>query len=169
MITNHDLNSWEGTEFDRYGRAVGAFAVLSYTLPGMPMMYTGQEVGFNHPFEFFETDSVTPDYTPNEFTAFYKMLNGLKHTRPSLRAGKSGGKMTRYATSVPDVYAFSRTLEGPGADEVTVIVNLSDKPAPVSFTATSPSVQGKVDYFSSAKASLPDTLGPWEYRIYVPE
>ena len=31
MITNHDLNSWEGTEFDRFGPATGAFAVLSYT------------------------------------------------------------------------------------------------------------------------------------------
>ena len=50
MITNHDLNSWEGTEFERYTDGVGAFAVLSYTLPGIPMMYTGQEVGFNHAF-----------------------------------------------------------------------------------------------------------------------
>ncbi len=40
MVTNHDLNSWEGTEFDRFGPATGAFAVLSYTLPGMPMLYT---------------------------------------------------------------------------------------------------------------------------------
>ena len=34
MITNHDLNSWEGTEYDRYGKGVDAFAVLTYTLPG---------------------------------------------------------------------------------------------------------------------------------------
>ncbi|MDE5956740.1 MAG: alpha-amylase, partial [Muribaculaceae bacterium] len=40
MVTNHDLNSWEGTEFERYGQGLGAFAVLSYTLPGMPMIYT---------------------------------------------------------------------------------------------------------------------------------
>lgn len=170
MITNHDLNSWEGTEFDRYGRGVGAFAVLSYTLPGMPMMYTGQEVGFDHPFEFFETDTVTPDYTYNEFTAFYKMLNGLKHKHAALRAGKTGGKMSRHLTASRDVYAFSRTSVMPGeADEVTVIVNLSDKAAPVVFTAGMPDVSGKVDYFSSAPAELPDTLGPWEYRIYVTE
>ena len=31
MITNHDLNSWEGTEFERLGALQGAFAVLSYT------------------------------------------------------------------------------------------------------------------------------------------
>ena len=165
MITNHDLNSWEGTEFDRYGRGVGAFALLSYTLPGMPMMYTGQEVGFNHPFEFFETDNVTPDYTANEFTAFYKMLNGLKHTHPALRAGKTGGKMVRYATVNPDVYVFSRTLP---QDEVVVLVNLSDSPADVVFNGTEPAVSGKRDYFSSADARLPAKLGPWEYRVFVP-
>jgi glycosidase len=54
MITNHDLNAWEGTEFDRLGNGVKAFAVLTYTLPGIPMMYTGQEVGFDHAFEFFK-------------------------------------------------------------------------------------------------------------------
>ncbi|MCM1320063.1 MAG: alpha-amylase family glycosyl hydrolase [Muribaculaceae bacterium] len=164
MITNHDRNSWEGTEFERYGRGTGAFAVLSYTLPGMPMMYTGQEVGFNHPFEFFETDTVQPDYTPNEFTAFYKMLNGLKHTHPALRAGKRGGEMLRYPTEDEDVYVFSRSLP---EDEVVVYVNLSDTPSPVAFKAGSPSLVGKVDYFSSADAEQPDTLAPWEYRIYI--
>ena len=38
QITNHDLNSWEGTEFDRLGEGVKAFAVLTYTIPGMPLI-----------------------------------------------------------------------------------------------------------------------------------
>lgn len=86
MVTNHDLNSWEGTEFERYGKGLGAFAVLSYTLPGMPMMYTGQEVGFNHAFEFFELDPSQPDYTHNQITSFYEMLNALKHNHSALNA-----------------------------------------------------------------------------------
>jgi glycosidase len=62
MITNHDLNAWEGTEFDRLGNGVKAFAVLTYTLPGIPMMYTGQEVGFDHAFEFFKQDKCSGDH-----------------------------------------------------------------------------------------------------------
>ena len=54
MVTNHDLNSWEGTEFDRLGNLSDAFAVLSYTLPGMPLIYTGQETGMNRAFEFLK-------------------------------------------------------------------------------------------------------------------
>jgi glycosidase len=35
FITNHDENSWSGTEFDRLGAAVPAMAVLTFTYPGL--------------------------------------------------------------------------------------------------------------------------------------
>lgn len=162
MVTNHDLNSWEGTEMERYGEGLGAFAVLSYTLPGMPMMYTGQEVGFNHPFEFFETDSVTPDYKANEYTTFYTMLNALKHNHPSLKAGKNGGKMVRHFTKSPDVYAFSRTLP---EDEVTVIMNLSGEEQPIEWSKEAPELTDKKNYFTSEQGELPSTLKPWQYIV----
>ena len=43
FITNHDENSWNGTVFERLGDAVETMAVLSYTIPGMPLIYSGQE------------------------------------------------------------------------------------------------------------------------------
>ncbi len=181
MVTNHDLNSWEGTEFERYGKGLGAFAVLSYTLPGMPMMYTGQEVGNRRAFEFFEHDSV-PSYTANEFTSFYKMLNSLKHKERALDAGITGGRMVRYATSSPDIYAFSRVLPD---SEVLVIANLSDKKTPLKFTgksflpavadgaaesetpATLPDVNAFTDWFAGTDAKLPAELAPWQYLVLV--
>ena len=39
MTSNHDLNSWEGTEFERLGIYAPAFAALTYVLPGMPLIY----------------------------------------------------------------------------------------------------------------------------------
>ena len=45
FITNHDENSWNGTEFERMGDGVKAFATLSFTVPGMPLIYSGQELG----------------------------------------------------------------------------------------------------------------------------
>lgn len=181
MVTNHDLNSWEGTEFERYGKGLGAFAVLSYTLPGMPMMYTGQEVGNKRAFEFFELDTV-PDYTANEFTAFYKMLNSLKHSEAALNAGITGGDMIRYSTSSPDIYAFSRTLPD---SEVFVIANLSDKENPLKFTGknfapaipyggpglqipqVTPDLTKHTDYFAGTDAKLPKKLAPWQYMVLV--
>lgn len=181
MVTNHDLNSWEGTEFDRYGKSLGAFAVLSYTLPGMPMMYTGQEVGNRKAFEFFEHDSV-PDYTANEFTSFYKMLNSLKHSQKALDAGITGGRMIRYGTTNPDIYAFSRTLPD---SEVVVIANLSSKKAKLEFTGGNfetavpvggsgkyvaqgvPDFSGYTDWFGGADGKLPKELAPWQYFVLV--
>lgn len=173
MVTNHDLNSWEGTEFERYGKGLGAFAVLSYTLPGLTMMYTGQEVGFDHPFEFFETDSVQPDYTANEITGFYKMLNSLKHNHKALGVlpCKEHGCYpaiewipTEKDKFSDQVVAFSRKK---GSDEVVVIVNLSDKEAPLA----NPDLKGRTaaltEYFNGAPVDLPETLAPWQYLIYT--
>lgn len=162
MITNHDLNSWEGTEFERLGPAVGAFAVLSYTLPGMPMLYTGQEVGFNHAFEFFETDSITPDYTANDLTSFYEMLNSLKHSHNALNASAPIEQTTFWNTAGDDVIAFTRTADD---DTVTVIANLSAKDAPLTFTDPAPDTDSMINYFTGAPAELPEALAPWQYII----
>ena len=162
MITNHDLNSWEGTEFDRYTVGVEAFAVLSYTLPGIPMMYMGQEVGFDHAWEFFKHD-ICPDYTPNNWTAFYTKLNALKQANPALNAGVAEQLWARHATKAEDIYAFTRIFKDRA---VTVIVNLSNETLPVEFL-NAPKIDGMIDYFARSRAQLPTELKPWEYRIFV--
>lgn len=173
MITNHDLNSWEGTEFDRFGPATGAFAVLSHTLPGAPMMYTGQEVGFNHAFEFFERDSIMPTNVPNEFTAFYESLNALKHKNPALNAH---APIKFIETGNPDVIAFTRggcgekikgasSCCGNSGNSVTVIANLSAHDTKLSLPEGSVNTDGATDWFSSAGAKLPASLKPWEYIV----
>lgn len=161
-ITNHDLNSWEGTEFDRLGDGVKAFAVLTYTLNGMPLLYTGQEVGMNKAFEFFKKDT-PPVWENNEWTEFYKKLNTLKHSQPALKAGVEGGEMVRYETENEDAYVFSRSKDG---SEVLVFLNLSD--APVKLTYKDKAPKGEyTDYFKGNKADMPAELQAWEYRVYV--
>ncbi|MDE6006714.1 MAG: alpha-amylase [Muribaculaceae bacterium] len=164
MVTNHDLNSWEGTEFDRFGPATGAFATLSYTLPGVPMMYTGQEVGFNHPFEFFEQDSIQPVYEANEFTAFYERLNSLKHNNRALDASVPADF---YSATNPDILCFVREVANPdGTDnKVMVIANLSNEKTPLIFKAKGIDVNDLTNIFSGEKAVLPAELEPWQYIV----
>lgn len=163
MVTNHDLNSWEGTEFERYSEGLEAFAILAYTLPGIPMMYTGQEVGFNHAFEFFRHD-ITPNYQDNHWTEFYTRLNALKHQNKALDAGVKDQKWTRHATVADDIYAFTREYEG---QKVTVIINLSNQRLPLRFKKAEPSVKEMTDYFQKKPAKLPKELNAWEYRVFV--
>jgi glycosidase len=68
FITNHDENSWNGTVFERLGDGVKTFAVMSYTIPGMPLIYTGQEAGNSKRLEFFEKDEV--DWSNEEYVPF---------------------------------------------------------------------------------------------------
>lgn len=93
FTSNHDENSWAGTEFEREGKAADACAVLCFTLPAsQPLIYTGQEIGLSRRLAFFEKDPIT-DWSANEHTAFYKTLVDLKHNNPALAAGERGGKM----------------------------------------------------------------------------
>lgn len=164
MITNHDLNSWEGTEFERFGPATAAFAVLSYTLPGIPMMYTGQEVGFDHAFEFFERDSVIPDYTANEFTSFYEILNSLKHNNRALDSNLPLAN-TNFIESVdPDVLTFTRQT---GRHKVVVVANLSGRTARVQYLRREPYLVGMTDLFTGHDAKLPKILKPWQYLVFT--
>ena len=163
MITNHDLNSWEGTEFDRYGDGAKAFAVLSYTLPGMNMLYTGQEVGFDHPFEFFEQDNVQPDYTRNEYTRFYEKLNAVKHLNKALAASEPLHHTNFIESENPDVLTFTRQN---GRDKVLVIVNLSDKKSRVHYLRREPYMVEMTDIFSGSE-KLPEIIEPWGYYVFT--
>ena len=122
FTSNHDENSWAGTEFERMGDAAKVMAMLTFTLPnGQPLIYTGQEMGWNKRFEFFEKDHI-PAWEDNEYTAFYKEMTALRHNNIALSAGERGGKI-EYIEDVPaGVFAFTRAVEG---NSVTVYANLT--------------------------------------------
>ena len=111
FITNHDENSWNGTVNERMGEGARMFAVLSYTLPGMPLIYSGQEVGLDKRLEFFEKDEINWDLS-SPWLDFYTSLNTLKKDNPAFWNGAYGGTMERIATSESErVFAFTRTKD----------------------------------------------------------
>ena len=111
FTSNHDENSWAGTEFEREGAAANACAVLCFTLPGsQPLIYTGQEIGLSRRLAFFEKDPIT-DWSPNEYTTFWKTLVNLKHNNPALAAGEKGGEIVWW--EAPEGWvAFHREVKG---------------------------------------------------------
>lgn len=120
FTSNHDENSWAGTEFERMGDAAKVMAVLTFTLPGgQPLIYTGQEMGWNHRFQFFEKDPV-PAWEVNEFTQFYQNLIKLRHEHPALRPGGKGGRF-EVVSAEDSTLVFRRVL---GNDVVTVTARL---------------------------------------------
>ncbi|KQV49322.1 alpha-amylase [Pelomonas sp. Root1217] len=119
FTSNHDFNSWHGTDADLYGDAYPALAVLTFTLPGMPLIYNGQESRLTKKLEFFEKDAI--DWKRYELSDFYASLAALKHQHPALAAGQYGAPV-KLLDSPPDIVAFERRLD---QDLVRVAVNLS--------------------------------------------
>jgi len=164
FTSNHDENSWSGTEFERMGDAARSFAVLTYMLPGMPLMYSGQEVGLDHRLAFFEKDSINWD-DDRGFSDFYSGLNRIKQTNKALSAQEREGEMIEIGNDQPArVWSFRRLNEG---DEVVCLFNFSQEPVKVSFTERIPG-EGYVSFPDSAEVTAVKVLDlkPWEYRIY---
>jgi glycosidase len=153
FTSNHDENSWSGTEFERMGEAAKAFAALTYILPGMPLIYNGQEAGFNRRLEFFTKDEIDWTDTGDYFT-FYKDLNRLRKNNPALYSQPEGGLLKEIASNVSEsVFACERSVDG---NTVVAVFNLSDATQQVTFQgATVEELQNGL------------TLQPWEYKIVV--
>ncbi len=148
FTSNHDENSWNGTEFERMGDAVRQFAAFSFLMPGIPLIYSGQEVGFNHRLEFFEKDNIVWN-DPEDFTSFYKELIRLRDAHPSMHTPAWGAAMKVVETSLPEkVFAFERTLADDG-----FVASFNFSSEPVTFT-----VRGR-------EVSLP----AWGYDLYFLE
>lgn len=165
FITNHDENSWAGTEFTRLGAGVEAFAVLTATIPGMVLLYNGQEAGFDRMLEFFEKDRI--DWGTYAYHDFYKQLLKLKNRNQALWNGLEGGAIQRVKTSQDDrVFAFVREK---GNDKVVVILNLSDQDVEVSlqgelYTGTYTELFSGAPWQFEADASV--NLYPWGYLVF---
>lgn len=122
FTANHDFNSWHGTDAELYGDAYQALAVLTFTLPGMPLIYNGQESRLTRRLAFFEKDPI--DWKDHELTGFYQQLTALKKTHPALAAGQYGAPV-KLLDAPAHVVAFERRQ---GSDVVRVAVNLSKTP-----------------------------------------
>ena len=134
FITNHDENAWNGTEFERLGNAVETFFTLATIVPGMPLLYTGQEAAMNKRIKFFEKDPVVWDQY--KMTEFYKTILDLKSSQPALYNGTAGGSWERIKTEKDDqIFAIMRTK---GNSQVIGIFNLSPKEAVVTLKDVKP-------------------------------
>lgn len=164
FTSNHDENSWSGSESERLGDATETFAALTYTLPqGIPLIYTGQEVGHARRFAFFDKDSVD-SWAPNHWTELYKKLNTLRHDNPALAAGERGGELVYMTGAVDQVLAFTREVEG---NKVFSLFNLSAEPQQAIPTVA---VAGDyTDAITGEKVTVASGetlhLAPWQYRI----
>jgi glycosidase len=166
FTSNHDENTWNGTVFERLGSAAELFAVFSFLIPDMPLIYSGQEAGLNKRLEFFEKDQI--EWKEHEFTKIYSKLLHLKKNNEALFNGGNGGDLIFVDnTEASSVISFVRKKN---KDKVLALFNLSNDK--VDFEADDEALigsyknlfTGKMETFS-AKENY--ELAPWGYRVFV--
>lgn len=162
--SNHDLNSWNGTVFERFGNGHKTFSSLVFTVYGFPLILSGQEVGLSKRLEFFEKDAI--DWSDSlQLQPFYKSLVQLKKDNPAIWAGDAGGFPITIESN-EHVVGFMREMDG---NRVIGIFNLSETEQ--SVTITNEKVYGKhTDYFSGNEYELsevPLQLQPWEFLVFA--
>ncbi|WP_029033480.1 alpha-amylase family glycosyl hydrolase [Salinimicrobium terrae] len=161
FVTNHDENSWSGTVRERMGDAAEAMVALTYSIPGVPLIYSGQEYDMDKRLRFFEKDTIPK--TKGVMWPLLERLGELKTTSPALHGAKEAASYNRLETSADkQVLAFERTKEG---EKVVYVANLSDQPVEFNLNLDDnlqPFV-GKQDF--KIEQNQQYSFGPWEYVI----
>ena len=161
FVDNHDENSWNGTTKSRLGKAEEAMTALSYLMPGMPLIYSGNEYGLDHSLKFFEKDSIPK--TKGAAWELRAKLGKLKAENVALNGGKEKAKYTKIKTDNDEnILAFVREKNG---KKVVYIANLSSN-----SVNTKIELKGKfTNYMNNKKIEFTENqatnLLPFQYYI----
>lgn len=164
FTTNHDWNSWEGTEFERYGNGYKTVAVFTQTMyQSIPLIYNGQEIPNKKRLKFFVKDTIEWS-NKFEMAPFYKTLLHLRKSNPALAADASYKKLI--TANDMAIFAYLREKQG---HKVAVILNLSNQPQ--RFTIKDKNIYGMpMNVFMGIKEKVSPThvfsIEPWGYIVY---
>ena len=163
VTSNHDENSWNGTVFERLGGGAEVFAVLTYVLNGIPLIYNGQEAGLDKRLEFFERDPI--EWKSHKFNDVYKTMNSLRRSNPALWTGSESIRIP--STMDQHVYALVRKS---GDRKVLLVANLGPEDLEVSLGSSLLAGLWR-DAFSGDTVQLSHScefeLKSWKYRLLV--
>lgn len=158
FVTNHDENSWNGTIRERMGDASELMTALSYTLKGMPLIYSGLEYNLDHRLKFFEKDSIPK--TKGSMWSLLEKLGNLKTSISAMHGGKEAASFNIETTDNDKILKFSRSKNGV---KLTFIGNISNEPQTFKMEGQAS------DAMTSEKIVFEGEfiLQPWEYKILI--
>ncbi len=163
FTSNHDENSWNGTEFEKYGDAYRTFAVFAQTMyQSVPLIYSGQEVPNKKRLKFFVKDPI--EWTGFAEAPFYSTLLHLRKSNVALAADASYKKLITANDNA--IFAYVRQK---GNHKVMVVLNLSNQPQ--QFTISDKTTYGNAtNVFNKIGEKISEnhvyTLSPWGYAVY---
>ena len=164
FTSNHDENSWNGTEYEKYGIAAKAWAVFTLTWNGQPLIYSGQELPNHKRLAFFDKDQLQWTSETPLLHDFYKTLLTARKQFPVLANGSIFNLPTNSA-----VMAYLKQDQGQTA---LVILNLSAERQQVhvvheAFTGKFTNLFSGLSFEFNGDSQF--ELMPGEYILYLKE
>ena len=153
FLDNHDENSWGRVMIDHFGPLVYPMMTLNFTLPGIPMIYSGQESKLAKKLEFFEKDIIEwNDFADQEF------YTGLINFRKSHSAFWIDNKNIKFLDGLENgMVGFKRWND---QSSFVIIINLSNKTYELNDSSNTKNLIMK-DVNSSN-----DSIFPYGYKIF---
>jgi glycosidase len=107
FTSNHDQCAWDGTAIDVYGGLDASVAAFAATLfyPGVPLIYTGQEIGWNIQIPFFSNSVVNWNYGTSTLERYKKLMNAYTNNDEF-----KSGVLNDYSSS--ELICFNRIING---------------------------------------------------------
>ncbi|MFN0137310.1 MAG: alpha-amylase family glycosyl hydrolase [Phycisphaerae bacterium] len=159
FISNHDLNTWHKPAATRYRRSMRAAAVLSFTLPGVPLIYTGDEVASEARLDLFERVVVDFSSDAMGMQAHFAALSKLRRDHAALRRGAMRWYTIEHRN---EILAFERTHEN---ESVFVLINLADAQRRVQLPQQMSAATADAISTAQQHGATSVTLPPWSWWI----
>lgn len=160
FVDNHDENSWNGTTKSRLGKAEEAITALSYVMPGMPLVYSGNEYGLDYSLKFFEKDSIPK--TKGAAWELRAKLGKLKNENSALNGGKNKATYKRISTTNENVLVFERIKNN---KKVIYIANLSAEAVDVKIDLNGTFTNHMIGKPMGINKNQVYSILPWQYYI----
>lgn len=159
FTTNHDESAWDASPMSLFNGKNGAIAASVVTIfsGGVPLLYTGQEVGKTGTTPFFTNSTI--NWTSNaDMLAAYQKLYTIYNNNSAARSST----ISAYQLS-NDLVCWKKTN---GSSSVLILVNVRN--ATINATLP-PALTGNFNNLISGMSenlSSALTLTPYAYRIY---
>ncbi len=168
FTSNHDENSWNGTEYEKYGEMAIPLAVFSATWKGLPLLYNGQELPNHKRLSFFEKDLIEWTSHPS-LHEFYRSLFELRRSYDAFICSEEMDNCHLVHNSVDHhVLSFIRSYNGA---HVLIMINFSTYPLSSVYVDHKMIRGNQVEWFSSDARIFDESqqyfdLPAWGYQVW---
>lgn len=171
-LDTHDINAYDRTIMEAFGKeAMPSMFSVVFTLPGVPMIYSGDEIGYDKMIAFMDKDPIDWESSDVSYRDLIGRLSTIKSENEALFAGSYGGEIEIIKNENKNILTYKRTK---GDNTVVCVFNLSKRVQEADLSEVITGSESVLlhgtgeEYETTAKTPTKQaSLEPWEFYLMV--